>query len=133
MTTSTVEQWAVANAMPVTHHRTTKIEGLNILYREAGRADALAVLLLHGFPSSSHMFLQLIPTLAGPVRGGIEGDPARSAGCSGSTGANQKVQAGRLWARVEQALVFTASAWDSNCPQHIPRRLEADEVKLMLA
>ena len=28
-------------------------------------------------------------------------------------------------ARVEQALVFTVSAWDSNCPQHIPQRLEA--------
>jgi hypothetical protein len=81
MTTSTVEQRAVANAMPVIHHRTTKIEGLNILYREAGRADALAVLLLHGFPSSSHMFRQLIPTLAGPFRGGIEGDLGRSAGC----------------------------------------------------
>jgi predicted pyridoxine 5'-phosphate oxidase superfamily flavin-nucleotide-binding protein len=36
-------------------------------------------------------------------------------------------------ARVEQALVFTVSAWDSNCPQHIPQRLEAAEVKAMLA
>jgi uncharacterized protein len=37
------------------------------------------------------------------------------------------------WARVEQALVFTVSAWDSNCPQHIPQRLEAAEVKAMVA
>ena len=36
-------------------------------------------------------------------------------------------------ARVEQALVFTVSAWDSNCPQHIPQRLEAAEVKAMPA
>jgi uncharacterized protein len=35
-------------------------------------------------------------------------------------------------ARVEQATLFTVSAWDSNCPQHIPQRLEAAEVKAML-
>ena len=36
-------------------------------------------------------------------------------------------------ARVEQAILFTTSAWDSNCPQHIPQRFEAAEVKVMLA
>jgi len=36
-------------------------------------------------------------------------------------------------ARVEQAILFTISAWDSNCPQHIPQRFEAAEVKQMLA
>src|SRR5271167_428497 len=36
-------------------------------------------------------------------------------------------------ARVEQAILFTVSAWDSNCPQHIPQRFEAAEVKAMLA
>ena len=36
-------------------------------------------------------------------------------------------------ARVEQAIVFTVSAWDTNCPQHIPQRLEAPEVKARLA
>jgi predicted pyridoxine 5'-phosphate oxidase superfamily flavin-nucleotide-binding protein len=36
-------------------------------------------------------------------------------------------------ARVEQAILFTASAWDSNCPQHIPQRFEAAEVTAMLA
>jgi hypothetical protein len=36
-------------------------------------------------------------------------------------------------ARVEQAILFTVSAWDSNCPQHIPQRFEAAEVKKMLA
>jgi len=36
-------------------------------------------------------------------------------------------------ARPEQAIVFTVSAWDVNCPQHIPQRFEAAEVAAMLA
>ncbi len=36
-------------------------------------------------------------------------------------------------ARADQAILFTVSAWDSNCPQHIPQRLEAAEVTAMLA
>jgi len=36
-------------------------------------------------------------------------------------------------ARVEQAILFKVLAWDSNCPQHIPQRFEAAEVKAMLA
>lgn len=36
-------------------------------------------------------------------------------------------------ARPEQALVFTVSAWDANCPQHIPQRHEAAEVEALLA
>lgn len=35
--------------------------------------------------------------------------------------------------RVEQVILFTVSAWDSNCPQHIPQRFEAAEVKATLA
>ncbi|MBU6451055.1 MAG: alpha/beta hydrolase [Cyanobacteria bacterium REEB67] len=45
-------------------YRTIKIEGQNIFYREAGPKDAPTILLLHGFPSSSHMFRNLIPALA---------------------------------------------------------------------
>lgn len=45
-------------------HRTIVIDGLEIFYREAGKSDAPAVLLLHGFPTSSHMFRHLIPALA---------------------------------------------------------------------
>ena len=48
----------------VTHHRTATIEGVGLFYREAGPADAPVVLLLHGFPTSSHMFRNLIPALA---------------------------------------------------------------------
>ena len=36
-------------------------------------------------------------------------------------------------AREEQAILFTVSAWDTNCPQHIPQRLGAEEVDAMLA
>jgi pimeloyl-ACP methyl ester carboxylesterase len=48
----------------VTHHRTGTIDGINIFYREAGPDEAPVVLLLHGFPTSSHMFRNLIPELA---------------------------------------------------------------------
>jgi pimeloyl-ACP methyl ester carboxylesterase len=48
-----------------THYRTVAIEGVDVFYREAGRPGAPVVVLLHGFPSSSHMFRDLIPALAG--------------------------------------------------------------------
>lgn len=47
------------------NYQTTRVNGLNIFYREAGRKDSPTVLLLHGFPTSSHMFRNLIPMLAG--------------------------------------------------------------------
>jgi pimeloyl-ACP methyl ester carboxylesterase len=46
------------------HHRTATIDGLEVFYREAGDPEAPAVVLLHGFPTSSHMFRHLIPALA---------------------------------------------------------------------
>ena len=46
------------------YYRTVKIDGLDIFYREAGPIGAPTVLLLHGFPTSSHMFRDLIPALA---------------------------------------------------------------------
>ena len=51
-------------AVPVTFH-TLRVQDVNIFYREAGDPQAPAVLLLHGFPTSSHMFRNLIPLLAG--------------------------------------------------------------------
>ncbi|MEU7035312.1 alpha/beta fold hydrolase [Streptomyces sp. NPDC046237] len=50
------------------HHRTTTVRGHEIFYREAGSADAPVLLLLHGFPTSSHMFRDLIPRLADRFR-----------------------------------------------------------------
>jgi pimeloyl-ACP methyl ester carboxylesterase len=45
-------------------YRKVSVDGFNVFYRQAGPADAPALLLLHGFPTSSHMFRQLIPALA---------------------------------------------------------------------
>ena len=45
-------------------YRTVEIQGQEIFYREAGDPDAPTLLLLHGFPTSSHMFRNLIPALA---------------------------------------------------------------------
>jgi pimeloyl-ACP methyl ester carboxylesterase len=50
------------------HYRTAAIEGVNVFYREAGPRDAPAVVLLHGFPSSSNMYRNLIPALADRYR-----------------------------------------------------------------
>ncbi|MEH2303846.1 alpha/beta fold hydrolase [Nostoc sp.] len=44
------------------------IDGLNIFYREAGPKDAPAIMLLHGFPTSSHMYRNLIPLLSDRYR-----------------------------------------------------------------
>lgn len=50
--------------MPVVRHHTVSVDGLDVFYREAGPADAPVLLLLHGYPTSSHMFRHLIPALA---------------------------------------------------------------------
>src|SRR5262249_27771375 len=50
------------------HYRTVRINDLDIFYREAGRQDAPVILLLHGFPTSSNMFRNLIPRLSGSFR-----------------------------------------------------------------
>jgi pimeloyl-ACP methyl ester carboxylesterase len=46
------------------HHRTATVGGHEVFYREAGPADAPAIVLLHGYPTSSFMFRELIPLLA---------------------------------------------------------------------
>ncbi len=50
--------------METIHYRAADVNGLKILYREAGRSDAPTLLLLHGFPTAGHMFRDLIPLLA---------------------------------------------------------------------
>ena len=50
--------------MTTVHHRYATVRGRRLFYREAGPADAPAVVLLHGFPASSFMFRDLIPRLA---------------------------------------------------------------------
>ena len=48
-----------------THYRTIEIEGLDLFYREAGSPESPTLLLLHGYPTSSHMFRNLIDDLSG--------------------------------------------------------------------
>ncbi|MGE5706499.1 MAG: alpha/beta hydrolase, partial [Nitrososphaerales archaeon] len=48
----------------MTEYKTIKIDGLDIFYREAGPKNAPTILLLHGFPTSSHMFRNLIQKLS---------------------------------------------------------------------
>ncbi len=46
------------------NYRNADVDGIKVFYREAGRADAPTLLLLHGFPTAGHMFRDLIPNLA---------------------------------------------------------------------
>ena len=54
----------VNGSTTATLHKTVKVDGLDIFYREAGPKDAPTILLLHGFPTSSQMFRNLIPALS---------------------------------------------------------------------
>jgi pimeloyl-ACP methyl ester carboxylesterase len=55
---------AATPALYPTLHKTVKIAELEIFYREAGLSGLPRIVLLHGFPSSSHMFRALIPALS---------------------------------------------------------------------
>ena len=50
--------------MTTIQYRKVNVDGFNVFFRQAGRADAPALLLLHGFPSAGHMFRELIPALS---------------------------------------------------------------------
>jgi pimeloyl-ACP methyl ester carboxylesterase len=58
-----ITQPAQASSQEI-HYRTVNVKGVEIFYREAGSPSAPTILLLHGFPTSSHMFRDLIPLLA---------------------------------------------------------------------
>ncbi|HEX4274534.1 MAG TPA: hypothetical protein VHZ74_04230, partial [Bryobacteraceae bacterium] len=49
---------------PVTSIHKVEADGVSVFYREAGNSNSPVVLLLHGFPSSSFMFREIIPRLA---------------------------------------------------------------------
>lgn len=61
---ATLDEATVVTTSAQVSYRTANFDGLNIFYREAGPKDAPVLLLLHGFPTSSHMFRNLIPQLA---------------------------------------------------------------------
>lgn len=53
---------------PQVNYHTVNVDGIDVFYREAGSKDAPVLLLLHGFPTSSHMFRNLIPLLSDKYR-----------------------------------------------------------------
>lgn len=55
---------SIATAAPTVRYHTQAIDGIDIFYREAGDVKKPAIVLLHGFPTSSHMYRDLIPQLA---------------------------------------------------------------------
>ncbi|MCI0350403.1 MAG: alpha/beta fold hydrolase, partial [Acidobacteriales bacterium] len=59
-----VDEVTTAATAAQVNYRTAKVDGVEVFYREAGPKDAPVILLLHGFPTSSHMFRNLIPQLA---------------------------------------------------------------------
>ncbi|MGQ0671699.1 MAG: alpha/beta fold hydrolase [Hyphomicrobium sp.] len=63
-----VEVTGAAPQVHVTHYRRTIVDGVGVFYREAGPPDAPVVVLLHGFPTSSRMFRNLIPALSDRYR-----------------------------------------------------------------
>jgi hypothetical protein len=54
--------------IPVVHYETATVGGVEVFYRDAGPRNGPVFLLLHGFPTSSHMFRNLIPLLADRYR-----------------------------------------------------------------
>ena len=53
-----------SDAVAKTRYKFAEVDGLDIFYREAGAQESPAILLLHGFPTSSQMFRTLIPAFA---------------------------------------------------------------------
>src|SRR5258708_18292927 len=60
---SPTKESSSSDASRVTYH-IRQVDGLKIFYREAGPKNAPTLVLLHGYPSSSHMFRNLIPALS---------------------------------------------------------------------
>ncbi len=68
VSTFVMPQTALAQSDVQVLHKTIKVGDVDIFYREAGPVNAPAILLLHGFPTSSQMFRNLIPQLGGKYR-----------------------------------------------------------------
>jgi pimeloyl-ACP methyl ester carboxylesterase len=67
MSTSSLQQAGLPVIPPISFKR-VEADGVDVFYREAGPADAPVLLLMHGYPSSSHMFRELMPRLAARYR-----------------------------------------------------------------
>ena len=75
LTLLSVSALAIGSTVPVAaqqpvkvYHKTVKVGDLDIFYREAGPKDGPGIMLLHGFPTSSQMFRNLIPALGDKYR-----------------------------------------------------------------
>src|SRR6516165_5421690 len=66
--TALQEKEGVRPGIPRTSTHRVEADGVTVFYREAGPADGPVVLLLHGFPTSSFQYRELMPRLAGPYR-----------------------------------------------------------------
>jgi pimeloyl-ACP methyl ester carboxylesterase len=66
--TASAQQASIAPGVPHTSVHHVEADGVKVFYREAGAANAPVVLLLHGFPTSSFMYRELIPRLADRYR-----------------------------------------------------------------
>jgi pimeloyl-ACP methyl ester carboxylesterase len=66
--TKKVMKTSLIPTIPPVFLHTVEADGVNIFYRESGPADAPVLLLLHGYPTSSHMFRNLFPRLASSYR-----------------------------------------------------------------
>ena len=64
-TATTAISYSPVNTADTVLYKTLSVDGLNIAYREAGDAASPKLVLLHGWPSSSHQYRNLIPALAG--------------------------------------------------------------------
>ena len=59
---------STADSTVAIHHKTIRLNGIELFYRESGHPDSPVILLMHGFPSSSFMFRNLIPLLNNKYR-----------------------------------------------------------------
>ena len=65
---SSPSSWATTSELNPITYQSVEVGDVSVFYREAGPKDANTILLLHGFPSSSHMFRDLIPQLSKKYR-----------------------------------------------------------------
>jgi pimeloyl-ACP methyl ester carboxylesterase len=92
---------------PKVAHRTVKVRDLDVFYHEVGPNNAPAVLLLHGYPTSSQMFRNLIPVLADRYRGAHRRSPALASGFR-----HGERLGGRNFPHDAKLLVTTPGVWE---------------------
>ena len=113
----------LATAQHPTLHKTIKVNGLDIFYREAGPTNAPTIVLLHGFPTSSHMFRNLIPALADRYHVIAPDYPGY--------GQSSMPGVGEFKYRFDNLTDVVSFDW--NCPKYITPRYTEEEVRAAVA